>query len=203
MITEPSLDLRLLLTGVTRRAAHVYRYSSRPVHRKEGVAEHIFYASFYSLVIAKFLIQKGIFVDLGKVLERAVVHDLDEALTGDFLRPVKYGDPAIKEGLDRLSRRFLSEISAQFGVDLTNSWETAKDESLEGRILYLADLLCVVAYVHEEFLYGNRHLRVVFVEVRDYFLKISNGEVSGIMDTPLSSIVMQTLLLLEEDINAH
>jgi 5'-deoxynucleotidase YfbR-like HD superfamily hydrolase len=202
---HPNFNVKSMLCGETRRASHVYRYSSRPTLRRENVAEHSFYAAYYSLIIAKWLSSSGVKVSFDLLLERAILHDIDEALTGDFLRSVKYGDLRIKDGLDALSKKFLAKIEKDLGVSLLKSWETAKDAQLEGQILFLADLLCVVAYIWEEFHAGNRHLRQVFTEVKQYFEDMSEGRASGVSihHSPLNKIVLQTIMILNDILAQH
>lgn len=166
---EPTkFDLKAMLTGSIKRLAHVNRYSSLPVSRRENVAEHTAFVSLFCLIIAKDLEAKGYNVDRAKLLTSALLHDLDESLSGDFLRSVKLGIPGLKELLDTACKGFMKSISEQLGVDLTTEWSHAKDESLEGNILAIADLLGVATYLLEEFASGNRHIFNLFRELDTY-----------------------------------
>jgi 5'-deoxynucleotidase YfbR-like HD superfamily hydrolase len=163
-----SLNILAMLTGSIKRLAHVNRYSSLPVSRRENVAEHTCFVSLFSLFIGKDLKASGVEVDFAKLLTASLMHDLDESLSGDFLRTVKYGVPGLKTLLDGASEGFLHRIEKQLGVDILQDWKTAKDASLEGGILAIADLLAVVSYVLEEFSGGNRHLLDLLPEVDSY-----------------------------------
>jgi putative hydrolase of HD superfamily len=153
------VDVNNMMTGSIHRMSHVYRYSSVPVIRRENVAEHSWYVAFYSLIIAKDLIRRGHEVDIGLLLERAMVHDLDESMTGDFLRGVKYGHPDLKRALDEISEREVLKMESDIGTKLLLSWSQAKSPTIEGDIVSVVDLARVLSYVFEEMKLGNMHVR--------------------------------------------
>jgi len=144
--------------------SHVYRYSSIPVIRRENVAEHSWYVAFYSLVVAKDLKSRGFDVDFGKLLERALVHDLDESMTGDFLRGVKYGHPDLKRALDELSEQMIRLMGDELGADLLLAWKKCKADDIEGDIISVVDLARVISYVYEEMKSGNQHVAHIITE---------------------------------------
>jgi len=161
-----------MLTGSIKRLAHVNRYSSLPVVRRENVAEHTCFVSIFCLLIGKDLQERGWGVDYEKLLKSSLLHDIDESLSGDFLRCVKYGVPGLKTLLDEASHGFMRDIAGQIGIDLIPDWKDAKDGSLEGNILAVADLLGVVSYILEEFAAGNRHLLYILKEVDGYYQQL-------------------------------
>lgn len=167
------LSVRSLLRGSIKRLAHVYRYSSLPVIRRESVAEHTAFISIFALCIAKDLQSRGFKVDEGLLLKSALLHDIDESLSGDFLRCVKYGVPGLKGLLDEASVKFVRSIEDQLGVQLLKDWAGAKNEAtLEGWIVSIADLMGVVSYLEEELALGNRHVAYLLEEIDRYFADI-------------------------------
>lgn len=163
----PDSSVAQLLLGVSSRLSHVFRYSSLPVNRPENVAEHSFYVSLYSLALAKQLEEIGVEVNKAKLLESAILHDLDEAMSGDFLRAVKYGIPGLKEALDDASNSFFLTICDSLGISSVNPKEFKSDDH-EGHILAYVDLLCVVQYAVKELISGNRHMYSILDEVGEY-----------------------------------
>lgn len=158
--------LRNALTGHSRRLSHVYRYTTSPCNRKENVAEHCYYVCFLSFVIGRQFKQMGCIVDMESLYERAILHDLDEALTGDIIRSVKHGFPGLKSALNDASEVMMDHLSRGVQIDsMTDIWRDSK-EGVEGHIIHLCDLLTVVSYVIEEILFGNRHLKPTLLEVR-------------------------------------
>ena len=159
---EAGKFIREWSTGPWLRLAHIDRYSSIPVLKKESVAEHSFFTALYAYVLA---LQTG--ANVNDVLARAVVHDLDEALTGDFIRPFKYSSPDLKkilhESVDYALTRALAGYSIGHIIKL--KWCKAKDDSLEGQIVHLADLWSVVVYARREYILGNNFARSILDEV--------------------------------------
>jgi len=163
------LDLSAMLTGSVKRIAYVNRYSSLPVVRHENVAEHTCFVALFCLLIGKDVVLRGFNVDFEKLLKSALLHDIDESLSGDFLRCVKYGVPGLKELLNQAGLGFMRSIEQQLHVELISDWSEVKDGTLEGNILAIADLLGVVSYIFEQFGAGNRHLLYILKEVDRYF----------------------------------
>lgn len=167
------LDVKSLLEGPIHRMSHVFRYSSLPTTRKENVAEHSYYVVLYSLLIARDIEARELAkIDYGKLLARACVHDLDESLTGDFLRVVKYGHPDLKRALDEVSVSMIRKMEEGLKVQVLDLWESAKADDIEGQIVEVVDLARVVSYAIEEVRAGNQHLAPVLREVYQYFCKL-------------------------------
>lgn len=163
------MNVGTLLNGRTRRAVHTHRYSTRAVLRKENIAEHQWLVAFYSLAIAEELIFEGFTVDKGKLLTRSIVHDIEETHTGDFLRKIKHANPEILAALEQLGLEAVTAMDDELGcIGLVDHWKNAKDDSLEGQIIRLADVMAVVSYLVEERQMGNRTLADVDQEVLDY-----------------------------------
>lgn len=160
---------RAMLTGKIQRLSNVHRYSSIGVIRRENVAEHGYYVILYSNLIAQYLSTP---VDIP--MTKALFHDIDESVTGDFQRTFKYHNPELRAMLDNAARQFVSQIAQQFeNVVITDtmvqSWIYAKDLStVSGQIVAVADFLAVVSYAIQELQLGNRNMRKVYDECREY-----------------------------------
>lgn len=158
MNRHSAIDLNRALQGPVRRLSHIQRYSSMPVIRGENVAEHSWQVAFYSYVIGQDLIARGYAVRLDVLLSRAILHDLSEAMSGDIIRSYKYGTEQMAEATahaDLANMKVLAEDFGSISGDILEDWETAKDSDLEGGVVRLADLLCVVTYCAEEYRMGN------------------------------------------------
>lgn len=183
-----------MLSGSVHRLSHVNRYSSIPVIRKENVAEHTFWVAFYSLLIAKDIEKTQLgarVVNFDRLLSRSLLHDIDESHTGDFLRTVKYATPEMKQALDKVSVKMVERLERELGTDIREAWSTAKDETLEGAIVEVADFACVVAYVSEEVTTGNKHLLKVLSEVRDYLERLVRDPTFEIQVKPYVSDIIK------------
>ena len=149
--------VREIMAGNLIRLKHTYRYSSVPVLVRENVAEHSFWTAILAISIA---IERNMSREMiGEVACKALVHDIEESMTGDLIRDMKYHDDDTREAIAKVEREFASRIFDKLGT-LGNWfevwWEKAKDETPTGRVVALADLLCVIMYVEHEWSLGNR-----------------------------------------------
>ena len=178
-----SLNIREMLTGNPARLRYVFRYSTSRVQHPESVAEHSFYVAFYCLMIWRWLednspdeINTHYDSGKGELLERALLHDLEEARTGDFPRPFKHSNTSLKEMLSDASRMAMSDIlerlvgSGQQKCDMFDIWDDAKYEDIPGLILEFADFLAVLSFMCEEGAgAGNRSISEHVREMDKYF----------------------------------
>ncbi len=194
-----ALNLKELLLDRARRVSHVDRYAGMPRIRKENVAEHMYYTTQYCYFIARHLeFDHQVEVNYGKLLSRAVVHDLDESVTGDITRAVKYRDPIMKKQWDSMSKEVITDLQSSIGVPFIHEWANAKDESIEGQILKVADLISVTAYAVEELRTGNTYFIDILNENTRWFDKLLN---EGNLIPPLFTIIEEVRNLAEECIN--
>ncbi len=149
------------LKGFFDRMSDVIRYSWTKVLNKENLAEHTFYVSIIADGIAEDLIQKfDIEIDRYKVLKYALYHDIEEIFTGDIISPVKYKSKELREEFERVWNMILEEqlrshflwnthISEMI-LETHRSYESAKNEILENKIVKLADILQAIGYTISE-----------------------------------------------------
>lgn len=162
-----NLDIKYLLTGTPIRMRYVNRWSTSRVAFPENVAEHSYFVCLYAMMIARWWTSNSYGAEnadpdthaafIGTVLQRAVLHDIEEARTGDIHRPFKYSDPKLREAMKLASR-----IAAQQTIDpiapedteeqdgLMHIWEKAKTDDQAGCIVCFADYLCVLAFIKQE-----------------------------------------------------
>ncbi len=69
-----------------RAASMVNRWSIVWRQRNDNIAEHSWYNAMYSMIVARLIGWDGEFADL---LAMALLHDIDELVTGDIVSPVK------------------------------------------------------------------------------------------------------------------
>jgi 5'-deoxynucleotidase YfbR-like HD superfamily hydrolase len=182
---EPvNLNIREMIAGNPIRLRYVFRYSTSRVSCPESVAEHSFFVAFYSMLIGEWVIEatlaqhSGIkkpdrMFDWAELLKKALLHDLEEARSGDVPRPFKYSSPELRMMLEAASRAAFVQVLTpvigppheaapapenQFNCEPPSGthslylqlWETAKDDSIEGRIIAFADFLAVLGFMLQE-----------------------------------------------------
>ena len=146
-----------VMSGKLSRLRHTYRYSAIPIVNRENVAEHSFWTALIGMTIAMEI--GGTAELIGEVAAKALVHDIEESMTGDLIRDMKYHDSVVRESIRKVEVEFAQGIFDEIGGNTGNIyelfWRTAKDDSESGRIVALADLLCVIAYCDHEQALGN------------------------------------------------
>lgn len=151
------MNLKALLTGDVNRLRYVTRYSSIFTLHKENVAEHSFYVGFYAMIIGSELnyrcrVTAGEnYVDMGKLLSKALIHDLEESRTGDVTRSFKHSSEALRVLIEERSKSEVETAIQDLDLDsrheLQDYWNDSKDDSIEGRIIAFCDFLSVLSYM--------------------------------------------------------
>lgn len=169
------------------RMAQVRRYATLPVQREENILEHS-----YVVALISYLIAKDCGADSGKAVQKALFHDMEEAVTGDICRDFKYLDTDFRNSLRKVEPNVMFSIAdrlpyASLFESVLKEWEDSKDESLEGLIVEAADSLAVFVYLYEEYRKGNKML---LEEVWDEAERIAIEKLNLL---PATSVALKTL----------
>lgn len=169
-----TLDIITLLTGNTTRLRNVVRYSTCRRVNDEDVAQHSFYTVLYSALIATWVERNSkMVISWALLMTKASLHDVEEAISGDFPRPFKVSDPALKSMLDvaalKACRVACQGIFPDDEEMLPGLWERAKNRTTEGRIVSLADCLSVLSYLYQEREAGNYGIHEHAADVEKYW----------------------------------
>lgn len=160
------MNLKSLLCGMVSRLRFVTRYTTCRVIHSETVAEHSYYVALYAYMICLWVREnEDCIIDIGTCVARALVHDMEEARSGDFLRTFKHSDPALTVMLADAGARAFGDVVNDFVLDtdiaetLHTDWSNAKDTlKFEGCIVAFADYLSVLSYFEQERAVGNRDI---------------------------------------------
>lgn len=186
-----ALSIREMIDGNPARLRYTFRYSTSRVSAPESVAEHSYYVAFYSLMIGRWYNNRpnrdpqDSPVNIGLLLTRALVHDLEEARSGDFPRLFKHSTPELKQILDQASEVALAQMlepllpgpdvpgpASREAKHMLEIWRTAKDDSLEGRIIEFSDFLSVLGFMlQERDSGGNRNIDQHVADMSAYYGK--------------------------------
>ena len=126
------------------RMNEVSRYSSVYQETNESLAEHVTEVMTMSYLIAADL-QKNCkeILNLSDLLQKCLLHDVDEVITGDIPRNTKYATSLVHMELNSVAETAVKMIEESLGVPIYETWSSAK-ENKEGEILKIVDMLCVV-----------------------------------------------------------
>lgn len=159
----------------------VNRFSRNHLIRPENLVYHVGVVS----VICAYLINKmtedygeEIFTaqDCCSLMMRVVVHDADEIVTGDIIRPTKYSSPELLQAIKELEKESISRIIERFDLPVRweEDWRQSKADDI-GQLLKVADTLAVVMTCYREVaLYSNNQFRKVAIESRKFVRNLIN-----------------------------
>lgn len=153
---------------LNRRLAQVKRYHATPLHQNETVAEHSFYVAIIGRAICGLLEENGKKINTQEVLEKSLIHDVEEMFSGDIIQPFKYADPMLKTLIDMLNEKSVEKafegLPKQLSNHFKNLWKNYhRENSLEDQVVKIADKLSLVAYCIEQIRLGNKFM----VEILD------------------------------------
>lgn len=162
------------------RMDDIQRYSGTYQVRPESLAVHICDVTIMAYLISVQLTDEfGESLDRGLLLEKCVLHDLDEVITGDIPRNTKYATMEIKSAMDNLQDSVLDIVYKY--IPNRNIIQLCKDakHGKEGLILRLVDLLGVVRKVLIEIrMCGNLAFLRVVEELLDHLKYLDTLDLS-------------------------
>lgn len=173
-----SLKIREMLIGHPTRLRYVVRFSTCHKVHPENVAEHSYYVALYAMLIADWCDaipgQSVPMIDHYTLMRKAILHDLEEAITGDVNRIFKYSLPEVKEALDCGAEYAFATLTCALtddesaASDYQDTWKRCKDDSVEGRIIKFCDYLAVLSYMTQELTNANITMREHWTTMHDY-----------------------------------
>lgn len=193
--------IKKLLKMKSFRTDEVIRYSGIHSVKPESLSHHIIEVQLVALLIAAELEIENILVNKETLLLKSLLHDMDEVITGDFPRPVKYWSESIRSQIEAVSTETVKTLSdKEFGSDeIFNIWMDSK-KGPEGMIVKVADLLVVAKKSLEETLiFSNKTYLKVLKEVIDYLSNLDLDSSSPV-EYHLAGIVDDSIVELQEEL---
>ena len=156
---------------------HTYRYSGTKLVEAESLSQHIVDTIIMGMKIIDRInsILNCDMLSIERYVMKAVYHDLEEVITGDIPRPLKYYNEQTRDSLkdvadmvaQDLFKREFSDWKAHYSI-----WDDAKSGD-EGIILKVVDTLVVANKVVKEVtLLNNNYMLRVAHEVSKYLIEI-------------------------------
>ncbi|MDE1547673.1 HD domain-containing protein [Jeotgalibaca caeni] len=139
---------------------NIFRCPGKFKYQEHSVAAH----SFKVTQIAQFLgtveEHEGNEIDWRSLYEKALNHDYTELFIGDIKTPVKYADPTLRAQLakveESMTAQFIhTEIPEEFQEVYAGRLKEGKDDTLEGKILSVADKVDLLYESFGEIQKGN------------------------------------------------
>lgn len=162
----------------------VGRFSVYKCHIREDVAQHSYFTALYAMVLADIERGRGTNVDVGRLLRMALLHDAEEARTGDIHHPFKHQDASFAERLDDRALEWFEHLMGGLPKNLADEYITLRKSSrdlsaVEASILKAADKIEALLWAYEEYLLGNVHVRQALI-VEDILSKLDQIELPAV-----------------------
>ena len=126
---------------------NIFRYSGVKLSEPESLSSHIVEVQMMGYMILDHLnhtYNEGL--DYGLYLEKALHHDLEESLTGDVSRPLKYHNPKVLKELQDVAEHTARELYTKYFDNyyrMIQLWDNAK-HGKEGILVKIVDMQIVV-----------------------------------------------------------
>jgi putative hydrolase of HD superfamily len=190
-VLEFLVSIRSLMT--------VGRFSVYKCHLREDVAQHSYFTALYAMILADLERQKGTKVEIERILRMSLLHDAEEARTGDIHHPFKHQDRAFAETLNTSALEWFKNLMSGLPESLTHEYVRLRREcedtaSLEGSIVKAADKIEALLWAYEEYLLGNEHVRRARI-VEDILSKLDQIQIATVRT--LISEIREKLAIME------
>lgn len=153
------MGLHQYITGLTNlewldRAPGFFKY------QQHSVAAHSFKVAAIAQMLGDIEEQAGNPIDWKMLYEKSLNHDYTERFIGDIKTPVKYATPELRHMLARveahMTENFIqNEIPAELQDIYRRRLSEGKDDTIEGRILSVADKVDLLYESFGEIQKGN------------------------------------------------
>lgn len=156
------------LSYAIARSSAIRRYNTTKVIIDQNDLEHMGSVTMITMLFSDYLNKMGIRNDTERAMRIAITHDLDEAVSGDVPHDAKYklgkDSEKLRSALEQLSESTVktmysmikdSGMRARY-VDLFK--EQKARQTIESRIVKLADYTDVIIYCEKEMRMGNKDL---------------------------------------------
>ena len=164
------------LFSVSQGMSAIQRYSQLHLLKSESVMEHTGFVCLFTYTMCEEINSvspDAHKLNTGKALKKAIVHDIDEVITGDIPRPTKYYNDDSIALFEKMAEAGIDQIINELKIDdldMKNDWKQSKS-GREGAIVAFADLSSVVYKLWEEIIMlGNRKLFRQSKEVSKYMM---------------------------------
>jgi len=106
--------------------------------------------------------------DTSEVIKKALLHDLEETITGDILYPVHSSNINFKKTLDQVREKCVDEevfreLPKNVREYYIRLWKTSKDLTKEGILVACMDKFEILVFAIHELDMGNLAFRIIYV----------------------------------------
>ncbi len=156
----------------------IKRYQNKYCFKKRSVAEHMWSVAKIAEGLAIWENWKfNNKVDMARVLQKAINHDMIEQSTGDILGPTKKKTVAMREAVEEIEEMaFKEDIEKHLPKSWRNQFRSyildPKTDDVEGQIIRAADIIDTIIEAIEEIKLGNEIFRAVLTDSSTALTKV-------------------------------
>lgn len=157
------------IENLVQRFTSVNRYSTSFLIKKESLAEHSSIVALVAISLWSDIVENPanynmspsdyfFFVEEVKIadlMKCAILHDLDEAYTGDIVRPTKYFNESVRKEFESVEDATRRMIVSKFGSEFESIDYKNALPKISAQFLKLVDLITVIMKLREEIDLGN------------------------------------------------
>ena len=163
----------------TQVLCYIERCSNTPHIRSYSVAQHSYYIALYTMLFADLennrIRGENSFgtdsvlnlYDTSEVIKKALLHDLEETITGDILYPVHNKNIDFKKTLEQVREKCVDEevfmeLPKKVREYYIRLWKTSKDDTKEGILVACMDKFEILVFTMQELDMGNLAFRNMY-----------------------------------------
>lgn len=165
----------------TQALCYIERCSNTPHIRSYSVAQHSYYVALYAMLFAdlendrvreegeRLFGKKDYYplYDTFEVIKKALIHDLEESVTGDILYPVHNENIDFKKLLIQVREKCVDEevfreLPKNIRKYYIRLWRTSKDGTKEGVLVACMDKFEILMFAIQELDMGNQAFRIIY-----------------------------------------
>lgn len=197
---DPFKEISAIITNtfnglgpLATRLENIPRYGGEQTIHKQSVASHSFNVVYFSTAISFALNFIGILNDTARISLMAQYHDIDEAFTGDVSQAAKndFGQASakLKEALREITEQKLRCVFEElrnpktYQESVTLLREESARNSIEAKIVKIADTYDVLHYTRNERSLGNQNL----IAIEERATKRFNAQIEELIRTALKN----------------
>ena len=189
----------------TQALCYIERCSNVSHIRPYSVAQHSFYITLYAMVFADLEneriektfrpnlydhVKKAMLYDISLVVQKALIHDLEETIIGDILYPVHHSNQSFKQELEEVKEKSIDqevfrELPKKVRDYYIRLWKTSKDNTKEGKLVACMDKFEILMFSLQELDMGNKGFKILYdnaleIMEREFDIPSVNGVIKDI-----------------------
>ena len=178
----------LIFLKRSRRLSTIDRCSNTPHIQRYSVAEHSYYISLLAMLFADIenLNADEKIYDTSEVIKHALIHDLEESITGDILFPFKHQNEKLKPQLkmaieECVDKELFIELPTGIQEYYKKLWMNSKDSSREGKLVAAMDKFEILLFAISEIDMGNSNSFQIIYHIAINVIKRDHTDIKSLI----------------------